>query len=180
MLIQSGEEYKTTSTNEASSSAAPSKKTYDKFPGVLPTAELNAKKAVIKTAKGGIEIELFGAEAPKTVSNFVFLAKEGFYDGLNFHRREEGFVIQGGDPKGDGSGGPGYKFEDEKVLRNYDRGIVAMANSGPNTNGSQFFILLADNKDLPKKYTIFGKVTKGMDAVDKIQIGDVIEKVMII
>jgi len=97
---------------------------------------------------------------------------------LTFHRREKGFVIQGGDPNGNGTGGPGYKFVDEPVTREYDRGIVAMANAGPNTNGSQFFIMLANNP-LPKQYTIFGKVISGLDVVDKIKVGDVMELVTI-
>jgi len=153
-------------------------KKFDKFPGILSAEELKNKTATIKTAKGDIEIDLLGTVAPKAASNFIFLAKQGFYDGLTFHRREEGFVIQGGDPNGNGTGGPGYEFEDESVTLNYDRGIVAMANSGPNTNGSQFFIVLANN-DLPKKYTIFGKVISGMDVVDKIKVGDTMEKVEI-
>lgn len=153
-------------------------KKFDKFPGILSAEELKNKTATIKTAKGDIKIELLGTDAPKAVSSFIFLAKQGFYDGLTFHRREEGFVIQGGDPNGNGTGGPGYEFEDEPVTLNYDRKIVAMANSGPNTNGSQFFIMLANN-DLPKKYTIFGKVISGMDVVDKIKVGDTMEKVEI-
>jgi cyclophilin family peptidyl-prolyl cis-trans isomerase len=153
-------------------------KKFDKFPGILSAEELKNKTATIKTAKGEIKMELFGTDAPKAVSNFIFLAKQGFYDGLTFHRREEGFVIQGGDPNGNGTGGPGYEFEDESVTLTYDRGIVAMANSGPNTNGSQFFIMLANN-ELPKKYTIFGKVISGMDVVDKIKVGDTMEKVEI-
>ena len=168
--------------NTATSQASPSAQTknkYDKAPPVLLESELTAKTVSLTTPKGEIMIELYGNNAPKAVSNFIFLAKEGFYDGLTFHRRDEGFVIQGGDPAGDGTGGPGYQFEDEPVTRNYDRGIVAMANAGKDTNGSQFFIMLADNSDLPKDYTIFGKVTEGMDVVDKIQIGDVIQKVEI-
>jgi len=102
--------------------------------------------------------------------------REKFYDGLTFHRREEGFVIQGGDPAGNGTGGPGYKFGDELVTKDYMRGIVAMANSGPNTNGSQFFIMLDDTPSLPKQYTIFGKVINGLEAVDAIQVGDKIVK----
>jgi len=153
-------------------------KKFDKFPGILSAEELKNKTATIKTAKGDIKIELLGTDAPKAVSSFIFLAKQGFYDGLTFHRREEGFVIQGGDPNGNGTGGPGYEFEDESVTLTYDRGIVAMANSGPNTNGSQFFIMLANN-ELPKKYTIFGKVISGMDVVDKIKVGDTMEKVEI-
>jgi len=165
-----------TATSQASVSAQ-TKKKYDTAPPVLSEAELASKTATITTQKGQIKIELFGKDAPKATSNFIFLAKDSFYDGLTFHRRDEGFVIQGGDPEGNGMGGPGYQFEDEPVTRNYDRGIVAMANAGPNTNGSQFFIMLADNTDLPKNYTIFGKVTEGMDVVDKIQIGDVMQKV---
>ena len=117
-------------------------------------------------------MQLLPKDAPIAVNNFVFLARQGFYDGLKFHRVVKGFVIQGGDPKGDGSGGPGYKFSDEKVTRNYVAGTLAMANSGPNTNGSQFFITLADlTSKLPKNYTIFGQVTGGQDIVQKI--GDV-------
>ncbi|MBI4261996.1 peptidylprolyl isomerase [Candidatus Uhrbacteria bacterium] len=132
----------------------------------------------LKTTKGDIRIALFSDEAPKAASNFLKLAKDGFYDGLTFHRREEGFVIQGGDPNGNGTGGPGYKFEDEPVKRKYTRGIVAMANSGPNTNGSQFFIMLRDTP-LPPSYTIFGEVTDGMDVVDAIRVGDVMERVVV-
>jgi cyclophilin family peptidyl-prolyl cis-trans isomerase len=143
----------------------------------LPASELTNKKAVIETSKGVIEFEIF-PEAPKASTNFISLSRDSFYDGLTFHRVEPGFVIQGGDPLGNGTGGPGYKFADEKVTRDYDEGIVAMANSGPNTNGSQFFIMLADNP-LPKQYTIFGKVTKGMDVVKQIKKGDVMAKVTI-
>jgi cyclophilin family peptidyl-prolyl cis-trans isomerase len=144
---------------------------YDKAPKALPAKKLINKKSILKTDKGTIEIELFGDEAPLTVSNHIFLVEEKFYDGLIFHRREEGFVIQGGDPIGKGYGGPGYRFEDEPVMRQYDRGIVAMANSGPDTNGSQFFIMLED-VPLPPLYTIFGKVIKGIETIDKIEIGD--------
>ncbi len=153
-------------------------KKYSTFPGVLPEADRTNKKVVIETAKGTIEFELFGDEAPKAVSNFIYLAKDGFYDTLTFHRVEPGFVIQGGDPSGNGTGGPGYQFEDEPVKRQYSKGIVAMANAGPNTNGSQFFIMLADNS-LPPNYTIFGKVISGQDVVDSIKVGDVMNKVTI-
>ncbi|MEP7104190.1 MAG: peptidylprolyl isomerase [Candidatus Dojkabacteria bacterium] len=151
---------------------------YTKVPDVLPEADRINKQATIKTDEGEIVIKLFGDEAPLTVSNFIFLAKDHFYDGIIFHRREEGFVIQGGDPAGAGYGGPGYQFEDEPVTREYTRGIVAMANSGPDTNGSQFFIMLAD-VPLPPSYTIFGEVTKGMDVVDKIAIGDKMNEIVI-
>ena len=149
------------------------------FPGVLPDAQRLNQHATITMASGDtIVIELFGDEAPKTVSNFIALATDHFYDGLTFHRVEKGFVVQGGDPSGNGSGGPGYAFDDEPVTRDYTRGIVAMANSGPNTNGSQFFIMLADTP-LPKQYTIFGTVTSGMDAVDTIKVGDVMKTVTV-
>lgn len=133
----------------------------------------NAKySAELETSHGGITADLYPEDAPKTVNNFVSLAREGFYDGTVFHRIVKGFVIQGGDPTGTGTGGPGYKFEDETISRDYEAGTLAMANSGPNTNGSQFFIILDDMRGrLPKNYTIFGKVTDGMDVVKKI--GDV-------
>jgi cyclophilin family peptidyl-prolyl cis-trans isomerase len=106
-------------------------------------------------------------QTPKTVNNFVTLAKKGFYNNTIFHRIIKGFMIQGGDPKGDGTGGPGYKFDDEPFAGEYTRGIIAMANAGPNTNGSQFFIMHNDNP-LPKNYVIFGKVTAGLEVVDAI------------
>ncbi len=178
-FLNSNQRKETTQIKESTQPAQPMlMRSYDKFPGVLTESELKNRRASIKTAKGDILIELLGSEAPKATSNFIFLSKEGFYDGLTFHRREERFVIQGGDPNGDGTGGPGYQFEDEPVTKEYERGIVAMANSGPNTNGSQFFIMLSP-VPLPKSYTIFGKVVNGMDVVDKIQVGDVIEKVTV-
>lgn len=148
-------------------------------PTVLPSDELRGRIAHIQTSKGEIVIELFDETAPLTVSNFIYLARRGYYDGLTFHRREEGFVIQGGDPSGNGTGGPGYKFADElKDAYTYDRGIVAMANAGPNTNGSQFFVMLA-NVPLPKNYSIFGRVISGMEAVDAIKVGDKMDTVTI-
>ncbi len=123
--------------------------------------------ATIETSAGTMEAEFFPQDAPNTVNNWIFLAKEGYYDGIIFHRCIKGFMIQGGDPTGSGSGGPGYKFQDEKVTRPYTRGTLAMANAGPNTNGSQFFIMHADY-GLPPNYTIFGKLTSGEDVVDKI------------
>lgn len=148
-------------------------------PGVLGSEEIGGKKVKLTTDKGEIVFELFNETAPLAVSNFVYLAGEGYYDGLTFHRREEGFVIQGGDPNGTGTGGPGYKFEDELSDEyTYERGIVAMANAGPNTNGSQFFIMLAD-VPLPKSYTIFGRVTEGLEVVDKIVIGDKMNTVVV-
>lgn len=125
--------------------------------------------ATIKTNYGDIVVQLFPKDAPLTVNNFVFLARQGFYDGVKFHRVAKGFVIQSGDPTGTGSGGPGYEFADETVTRDYVPGTLAMANSGPNTNGSQFFITLVDlSGQLPKKYTIFGLVSSGFDVVQKI------------
>lgn len=149
------------------------------FPGVLSPEEIQNKQIRLRTPKGEIVFELFDDTAPATVSNFVYLTKAGYYNGLTFHRREEGFVIQGGDPNGNGSGGPGYSFEDELTdSHRYDRGIVAMANRGPDTNGSQFFIMLAD-VPLPKLYTIFGHVTEGLEIVDQIAVGDVMTAVTI-
>ncbi len=150
-----------------------------KFSGTLSDAEIQNKQIRIKTAKGDIVFELYPQTAPNTVSNFVYLTQGGFYNNLTFHRREEGFVIQGGDPSGNGTGGPGYKFADElKDSYKYERGTVAMANSGSDTNGSQFFIMLAETP-LPKLYSIFGKVTQGMDVVDKIQVGDAMQAVTV-
>ena len=126
--------------------------------------------ATISTSQGDIAVELFVGEAPQTANNFAFLAKEGFYDGTVIHRVVPGFVVQMGDPTGTGTGGPGYKFDDELAAarnRGYDRGTLAMANAGPNTNGSQFFICL-DDVSLPPAYTVFGEVTSGMDVVDDI------------
>jgi cyclophilin family peptidyl-prolyl cis-trans isomerase len=127
-----------------------------------------AYRATLHTNHGEIALELFPAEAPLAVNSFLFLAGEGYYDGVTFHRVVPGFVIQGGDPTGTGRGGPGYKFRDElDGPGRYSRGTLAMANAGPNTNGSQFFICLGDLK-LPHQYTIFGRVTSGMEAVDAI------------
>ncbi len=137
---------------------------------VTPTS---AKVVTIETNKGTIVFEMFPADAPKTVQNFVTLAQKGFYDGIIFHRVIEGFMIQGGDPTGTGMGGPGYTFEDElnpstpSYKLGYQKGIVAMANAGPNTNGSQFFIML-ENNALPHNYTIFGRVISGQEVVDAI------------
>ena len=124
-------------------------------------------KVVLKTTEGDITIEVNHLDTPLASTNFVYLARLGFYNDVIFHRVIKDFMIQSGDPTGTGSGGPGYKFNDEPVLGEYTRGTVAMANSGPNTNGSQFFIMHKDYQ-LPKNYVIFGKVTEGMDVVDKI------------
>ncbi|OGK20114.1 peptidylprolyl isomerase [Candidatus Roizmanbacteria bacterium RIFCSPHIGHO2_01_FULL_39_8] len=121
--------------------------------------------AILHTEKGDITIELTPDKTPITVNNFVSLARKGFYNNTIFHRVIKGFMIQGGDPDGNGTGGPGYRFEDEKFEGEYTRGAIAMANAGPNTNGSQFFIMHQDN-ELEKLYVIFGKVSEGMDVVD--------------
>lgn len=138
-------------------------------------------KAEIETSKGTIELELYPEYAPKTVNNFVFLSKEGFYNGVIFHRVISNFVIQGGDPTGTGRGGPGYNFEDE-VKDNpliHERGVISMANAGPNTNGSQFFITHLPQPHLDGNHTVFGKVIQGLEVVDTIQEGDKMEKVII-
>lgn len=123
--------------------------------------------ATIVTSAGTMVAELFAEDAPLTVNNFVFLAREGYYESVIFHRVISGFMIQGGDPTGTGRGGPGYRFPDEPVTRPYLRGTLAMANAGPNTNGSQFFVMHADYA-LPPNYTIFGKLTEGEATIDVI------------
>ena len=183
------------------------------FPSLSPSAEnknmtdLTAKAAVIETAKGTIKLELYPTAAPKTVANFVNLVNKGFYNGLTFHRVVPGFVIQGRDPKGDGTGGPGYTFADEinpwslgvdeQTIQSYEAqgykydknltshkmevGALAMANSGPNTNGSQFFIVTdSAQPSLDGKHTVFGRVTEGMDVVRKIQQGDMMKEIKIV
>jgi peptidyl-prolyl cis-trans isomerase B (cyclophilin B) len=132
--------------------------------------------ATFNTSKGTIVAELFPAEAPLTVNNFVFLARDGFYDGLKFHRVIADFMIQGGDPEGSGRGGPGYKFKDELTggFKRHQVGSLSMANAGPNTNGSQFFITHVKTSHLDGKHTVFGQVTSGQDVVDAIKQGDTI------
>ena len=122
--------------------------------------------SLIHTSHGSMTVELFASEAPQTVNNFVFLAREGFYDGLSFHRVVKDFMVQGGCPRGDGTGGPGYRFPDEPVVRAYVKGTLAMANAGPNTNGSQFFIVHGARVGLPPNYTIFGMVNQGLEVLD--------------
>jgi peptidyl-prolyl cis-trans isomerase B (cyclophilin B) len=127
------------------------------------------KQATLHTNRGAIAVELFDEDAPKTVENFLKLARDGFYDGIIFHRVIPDFMIQGGDPTGTGSGGPGYQFEDEFNDHKVVRGALAMANAGPNTNGSQFFIVTIDAAPwLDGKHTVFGRVTDGMDVVNTI------------
>lgn len=149
------------------------------FPGVLPKEEISGKIARLATTKGEIVFDILDEEGPRSASNFVALARTGFYDGLTFHRVVPGFVIQGGDPSGNGTGGPGYTFMEDPVRLDYDAGIVAMAKrSEPGTSGSQFFIMLEDCP-LPKEYAIFGRVRSGLDVVRRIAIGDKMTKVTI-
>lgn len=140
-----------------------------------PELTINKSKkysAVLKTTEGDITIELNSGATPVTVNNFVYLARNKFYDNTIFHRAIDGFMVQGGDPEGSGAGGPGYRFDDEEFDGEYSRGTVAMANAGPDTNGSQFFIMHKDYP-LPKNYVIFGKVTSGIEVVDKIATAEV-------
>jgi peptidyl-prolyl cis-trans isomerase B (cyclophilin B) len=146
------------------------------------TIDLNRQyTAIFDTARGRIVCELFAKSAPKTVNNFVFLAREKFYDGTMFHRVIANFMIQGGDPTGTGRGGPGYRFEDEvgPDKPRHQRGSLSMANAGPNTNGSQFFITHVVTDWLDGKHTVFGQVTQGQDVVDSIRQGDVLRSVTI-
>lgn len=138
-------------------------------------------KVTLDTDQGDIVLDLDPRNAPRTVNNFVFLANDGFYDGVSFHRVINNFMIQGGDPTGSGRGGPGYRFEDETVgnpLR-HEAGVISMANAGPNTNGSQFFITHSPQAHLDGKHTVFGKVVEGMDVVNAIRQGDLIRKVTV-
>lgn len=142
--------------------------------------DLNKKyTATIKTAKGDIVLELYPKDAPVTVNNFVSLARKGFYNGLTFHRVIPGFMAQGGDPNGNGTGGPGYKFQDEFSQRKHITGALSMANSGPNTNGSQFFICYAPQPHLDGKHTVFGQCIAGMDVLNKLVNGDKMIEVII-
>lgn len=149
-----------------------------------PAMQIDSQKTcqiTIETNRGDMVLELYPEHAPKTVNNFVFLAQEGFYDGLVFHRVINDFMIQGGDPTGTGRGGPGYKFEDE-VKENplkHETGVISMANAGPNTNGSQFFITHSPQPHLNGMHTVFGKVIEGQDIVDAIQQGDSMVKVVV-
>ena len=138
--------------------------------------------ATIETDKGAIQLQLHDDKAPNTVKNFVSLVNDGFYDGLKFHRVIADFMIQGGCPNGTGTGGPGYQFDDEfhADLRHDGPGVASMANSGPNTNGSQFFITHVATPWLDEKHSVFGKVTDGRDVVDRIEQGDVIRKVTVL
>ena len=149
-----------------------------------PELQIDTKKsytADIITNKGTMSLKLFPEQAPKTVNNFVFLARQGFYNGVSFHRVIANFMVQGGDPTGSGMGGPGYKFEDEfenNPLRHVDN-VISMANSGPGTNGSQFFITHASQPHLDGRHTVFGKLTSEVSILSSIQQGDTMEEVII-
>jgi cyclophilin family peptidyl-prolyl cis-trans isomerase len=165
-------------------------KQYDK----APSLDIDLKKkytATFTTPHGDIKVELFAKQAPVTVNNFVFLARDGYYDGTTFHRVIKGFMVQGGDPTGSGRGGPGYQFRDEAdalALKHDREGILSMANAGPNTNGSQFFITYRPTPHLDGKHAVFGRIVEGMDVLNKIrerdpmsdrQPGDELQKVTI-
>jgi len=152
--------------------------------GKSPEMQIDKKKTylvTIETDKGIIDLELYPEHAPITVNNFVFLARECFYDGVSFHRVISDFVIQGGDPTGTGRGGPGYSFEDECIGNplKHETGSISMANAGPNTNGSQFFITHSPQPHLDGRHTVFGKVAKGQDVVNAIRQGDKMLKVTV-
>ena len=147
-----------------------------------PAMQIDPKKtyrAVVESDKGNIELELYPQHAPNTVNNFVFLAREGFYDGITFHRVISHFMIQGGDHEGTGRGGPGYRFEDElkgNPLR-HETGVISMANAGPNTNGSQFFVTHSPQPHLDGRHTVFGKVIEGQAVVNAVEQGDLMVKI---
>ena len=145
-------------------------KSYDAPPPMAIDATKSYQARFLMEGGGEFLVDLFEKEAPKTVNNFVFLCRDGFYDGVTFHRVIPGFMAQAGDPRGTGSGGPGYRFRDEfhKSLRHDRKGILSMANAGPNTNGSQFFIMFAPTPHLDGKHSVFGVVTEGIDVVDAI------------
>lgn len=164
-LAAKGDQEKVTKKGEETKPVT-SKKMYSYQP-VMAIDTTKEYTATLETSAGKMVVTLNATATPITVNNFVFLAKEKFYDGTIFHRTIPGFMIQGGDPEGTGMGGPGYKFADEKFEGEYERGTLAMANAGPDTNGSQFFIMHKDYP-LPPNYTIFGKVTEGLDVIDKI------------
>lgn len=158
--------------------ADPGHKTYPAPPSmIIDTGKQYT--ATIETAKGNLVLELFAADVPVTVNNFVFLARDGFYDGSTFHRVIPGFMAQGGCPIGDGTGGPGYRFDDEITEHTHVTGALSMANSGPNTNGCQFFITYAPQPHLDGKHSVFGQLIEGMDVLENIGNGDAIIRITI-
>ena len=158
--------------------AAPQPKTYSAPPPMIIDTS-KQYTATIETEKGNLVLELFASDVPVTVNNFVFLAREGFYNGTTFHRVVPGFVVQGGDPTGTGTGTPGYYFADEFTEHTHVAGALSMANSGPNTNGCQFFITYAPQPHLDGKHTVFGQLIEGMDVLEKIEQGDTIIRITI-
>lgn len=170
LLMPKNKASKNTSNLYSSESSSRSSASSSRKSSATPSMQVDEEKrytAVLTTTEGKITIELNARQTPITVNNFVTLARKNFYNNTIFHRVIKGFMIQGGDPEGTGRGGPGYRFEDEPFEGEYTRGTIAMANAGPDTNGSQFFIMHKD-APLPKDYTIFGKVTEGIEVVDKI------------
>ena len=158
--------------------SAPERKTYSEAPPMkIDTSKQYA--ATIETEKGDLVLELFASDVPVTVNNFVFLAHEGFYDGTTFHRVIADFMAQGGDPTGTGYGGPGYSFADEFTEHGHAVGTLSMANAGPNTNGSQFFITYTPQPQLDGKHSVFGQLIEGMDVLENIENGDLITRVTI-
>jgi len=156
----------------------PKPKTYSSPPPmVIDTSKQYT--AVIETEKGNLVLELFASDVPKTVNNFVFLAREGFYDGTTFHRVIPDFMAQGGDPTGTGRGNPGYSFDDEFTKHTHGTGALSMANAGPNTNGCQFFITYTPQHGLDGKHSVFGQLIEGMEVLKKITNGDVMKRVVI-
>ena len=156
----------------------PNRKTYS----AAPSMKIDTSKqytASIKTNKGNLALELFASDVPVTVNNFVVLARDKFYDGVTFHRVIPGFVAQGGDPTGTGRGNPGYRFADEFTKHTHVAGALSMANSGPNTNGCQFFITYTPQHDLDGKHSVFGQLVEGMDVLEKIEPGDTIIRITI-
>ncbi len=163
---------------EPTPTPAPKPKTYS----APPPMTIDTSKqytATIETEKGNLVLELFASDVPATVNNFVFLAREGFYNGTTFHRIIPGFMAQGGDPTGTGTGNPGYSFPDEFTKHKHVAGTLSMANSGPNTNGCQFFITYAPQPHLDGKHSVFGQLIEGMDVLEKIEPGDTIIRITI-
>lgn len=157
--------------SEPKSQPAQQLKTYDSPPAM--SIDVNKQyTAIIEMEKGDMVVELFARDVPVTVNNFVFLAREGFYNGVTFHRVLPGFMAQGGDPTGTGRGGPGYSFEDEFTSHKHGAGTLSMANAGPDTNGSQFFITFTPQPGLDGRHTVFGQITEGMDVLEKLTIRD--------
>jgi peptidyl-prolyl cis-trans isomerase B (cyclophilin B) len=156
----------------------PKRKTYSEPPPMLIDTS-KQYTAIIETEKGNLVLELFTEDVPRTVNNFVFLAREGFYDDTTFHRVIPGFMAQGGDPTGTGTGTPGYSFADEFTEHTHLAGALSMANSGPNTNGSQFFITYTPQHPLDGKHSVFGQLIEGMDVLERIKPGDALKRVII-